>query len=422
MQIHRTRGHRAVAILCVATLAVLAACGGGSSPAAEELEIDTNTTWQDVFDTFTSSEQECIRGQVDGGEFALAMEQTVLEDATSEEWDASLFGCLDPETARGLILSTVVAQLESGAIQEELGSEYEFEFGEDERSCLRDWVGGIDPAALAADEDSPAAFEASFGAIACVPDLLIAFAAQELAAQGLDVAPDELTDDQRSCFREWARDIDPAVFAAEDGDLGLLQVSFGMFACLPDLLIAFAAEGLGVVPDELSDDERSCLRDWVRDIDPAALMADADDPAAFEAGLGMIECVPDLLVSGLEQEFEYQGDEPANAGPDDHADWAEDATFVEVDEPIGGAIEDTQDIDYFAFQADAGETYQIDVEPVTMSDPYLDLYDEFDVLDYSDDYDGLAPRIYWEAPNSGTFYVAVGGFDPGTYTLTIATQ
>ena len=427
--LRRMRLHGATALLGAASLIVLAACGGssspaapgGSSPAAEEFEIERSTTWQEVFNTFSASEQECIRSELDSSQFESAMEQTVLGYTSSEEWDAATLGCLDVETARGLLLSTTIATFETEASQGELGVGFELELGDEEKSCLQDWVSDIDPAALAADEDDAAAFAASFGMIACVPDLLIGFAIQELEAQGLDVAPDELGDDERLCLQNWARDIDSAVFADDDG-LAFLEVSFGMFACLPDLLIAFAAQGLGVELDELSDEERACLRDWARDIDSAALLANADDPAAVEAGLGMFECVPELLVSGLAQDFDDQGGETTSAGPDDHADWAEDATFVTVDEPIGGEIEHIWDIDFFAFEGESGVTYQIDVEPVTMSDPYMTLYDDFEELEYSDDYDGLAPRIYWEAPSSGTYFVAVEGFDLGTYTLTIASQ
>ena len=42
-------------------------------------------------------------------------------------------------------------------------------------------------------------------------------------------------------------------------------------------------------------------------------------------------------------------------------------------------------------------------------------------LAYNDDHgDSLASRIVWEAPRSGTFYVAVEGYDIGSYILTVA--
>ena len=92
-------------------------------------------------------------------------------------------------------------------------------------------------------------------------------------------------------------------------------------------------------------------------------------------------------------------------------------------EAVDGAIDDLFEVDYFKFQAEVGVSYQIDVTPLTMSDPTLELFDSNrEWLDYSDDYDGLAPRIQWVAPSSGTYYVAVEGYDLGTYSLTIATQ
>ena len=434
------RVHGATALLCAAALTVLAACGGGSSPVIQgvsspdaqggplpastnqEFDIDYDTTWQEVFNTFSASEQGCIRGDLDDSQFRSAIDQRVLGDASTEEWDATMLGCLPVDTARGLIYSMTIAIIESEESRDALGMDFELELGDEERSCLQEWVRDIDPSALAADESDLPAFVASLGVVACVPDLLIGFAMQEFGAQGLGVVPGELSDEERSCFREWARSIDPAVLAADADGLAYLEVSFSMLACVPDLLIALVAQGLGVSPDELSGEEKSCLQDWARNFDSAALAADEVDPAAIESGFGMFECVPDLFAASLAQDFEDQGDEPTSTGPDDHADWPEDATFAAVDTTIEGTIEHLWDIDYFAFQADAGTTYQIDAEPVTMTDPYVTLYDDFEELDYSDDYDGLAPRIYWEAPSSGTYFVAVEGFDEGTYTLTIATQ
>ncbi len=363
-------------MLCATALVMIAACGGGSSPTDTEFDINQGTTYQEVFDTLTTAEQECIRGELDDEHFDSPSEWTVLGEvalsdlgmaateeewetaqATKAEWDASLYGCLPPETARGLILATMIGLFESEMVQEDLGPGFDVEFGNDEKECLQDWVRSIDPAALYTGEDGLAAVGATFGVISCVPDFLIAVAAQEL----------------------------------------------------------------GVEPEDLSDDERACVHQWARDIDTAALTADEYDPAAFEAGLGMLACFPDLFASETTQEREAPGEEFADVGPDDHADWYEDATVAAVDEPIEGAIEVLYDIDYFVFQAEAGVVYQIDVAPITMSDPYVALYDTFEELAYSDDYIDLAPRIQWEAPSSGTYYVAVEGYDLGTYTLTIAT-
>ena len=376
-------------------------------PTSTDFDIDSNTTWQEVFDTFTTSEQDCIRSEVDEGHFESAMKQTILEEAIREEWNAHVYQCLALETARGLILSMTLASFETEAIQNELGPDLEYELADDEKLCLQHWARDIDPVAIAADEDDPAFVEAGFGRLACVPGLLIAVAAQELG-----VVPGELADDEKLCLQHWARNIDPAALAADE-DAAAVEVSLGMLACVPDLLIATVAQDLGVSPEELGDDEKLCLQDWARNIDPADLAADEDDEAAIEVGLGMLACVP-----GFGQEFGDLSDTSA----DDHADISEDATVVAVDAATEGVIENLSDVDFFAFQAEAGVTYQMDVAPVTMSDPHMALYDTFGELDYSDDYEDLAPRIYWEAPSSGTYYVAVEGYDLGTYVLTIAAQ
>ena len=59
----------------------------------------------------------------------------------------------------------------------------------------------------------------------------------------------------------------------------------------------------------------------------------------------------------------------------------------------------------------------------TLEDAYVDLLDSDGwVLEFSDDSDdSLEPQsIVWEAPSAGEFYVEVGGYGAGSYTLTVA--
>ena len=110
---------------------------------------------------------------------------------------------------------------------------------------------------------------------------------------------------------------------------------------------------------------------------------------------------------------------------DDHADSAPDATAVTVGETVEGAAEHNDDTDFFVFQAEEGEVYQIDVALGTLYDSVVRLYDaDGRQLSRNDDHgDSLASRIVWSAPNSGEYYVAVSphfGESPGTYTLTVA--
>ena len=108
--------------------------------------------------------------------------------------------------------------------------------------------------------------------------------------------------------------------------------------------------------------------------------------------------------------------------PDDHGNSEGDATAIRVGADVRGTLDYDDDIDYFRFQAEAGQSYQIDVALGTLDDSIVDLYDaDGSYLDASYDYgDPYASRLYWEAPGSGERYVAVYGYGTGTYTLTVS--
>ena len=107
---------------------------------------------------------------------------------------------------------------------------------------------------------------------------------------------------------------------------------------------------------------------------------------------------------------------------DDHGNDIDDATVAAVGADVEGALDYDGDIDFFRFQAERGQSYQIDVALGTLDDSIVDLYDVgWSFLDSNDDYgDTYASRLYWEAPSSGERYVAVKGYGTGTYTLTVS--
>ena len=108
--------------------------------------------------------------------------------------------------------------------------------------------------------------------------------------------------------------------------------------------------------------------------------------------------------------------------PDDHGNDIDDATAIRVGTEVRGAVDYDDDIDFFRFQAERGQSYQIDVALGTLDDSIVELYDvDWSFLDTNDDYgDTYASRLYWEAPRSGERYVAVYGYGTGTYTLTVS--
>ena len=90
---------------------------------------------------------------------------------------------------------------------------------------------------------------------------------------------------------------------------------------------------------------------------------------------------------------------------------------------VRGTLDYDDDIDYFRFQAEQGESYQIDVALGTLDDSIVKLYAaDGSLLDSNDDDGGTsASRLYWKAPSNGVYYVAVTGFyGVGTYTLTVS--
>ena len=94
--------------------------------------------------------------------------------------------------------------------------------------------------------------------------------------------------------------------------------------------------------------------------------------------------------------------------PDDHGNDIDDATAIRVGADVRGAVDYDGDIDFFRFQAEQGQSYQIDVALGTLDDSIVELYDgDGSFLDTNDDYgDTLASRLYWNAPSSGERYVA----------------
>ena len=107
---------------------------------------------------------------------------------------------------------------------------------------------------------------------------------------------------------------------------------------------------------------------------------------------------------------------------DDHGNSEGDATAIGVGADVRGALDYDDDIDFFRFQAERGQSYQIDVALGTLDDSIVELYDvDWSFLNTNDNYgDTNASRLYWEAPSSGERYVLVGGYGTGTYTLTVS--
>ena len=266
---------------------------------------------------------------------------------------------------------------------------------------------------------------------------------------------------------DWAQEWQVVVFNCLDAETGRAILLFDMVA--------------GFWEDELpSVQEMNCMMQIAAETDPAAavssLLADSSDRIPMgEFWAGFIQCMPDRFIHmtfGYGDGSEFPDSETAEClhqaiatldgesvaslltndtdaesipedpffGPfmdclsqlwpgsngdpeveidDDHSDEPDGATSLNIGHSASGSIDYDSDHDLFALRTREGETYQLDVSPGTLEEPGLTVFNaEFQVLADNHDYEGSTLRVVWQSPVSGTFYIAVWGWDLGTYTLT----
>ena len=119
-----------------------------------------------MFDTFSTSEQSCIRNELGDNLLESVLAQRAMSEGETEQWEVSMFGCLASETAAGLFLFSLLVGM--GEVSEEA------------EDCLRELLADADVAGIVAstspdaDPDSAAsAAEFTFGLLACVPEQVL---------------------------------------------------------------------------------------------------------------------------------------------------------------------------------------------------------------------------------------------------------
>ena len=111
---------------------------------------------------------------------------------------------------------------------------------------------------------------------------------------------------------------------------------------------------------------------------------------------------------------------------DDHGDEAIAATDIEVRKAVHGTLDYMFDFDYFLFQAQEGQKYQMKVNHQTLRSTSVGLYTPDGLTGENRrwqfrDLVSSGPRIVWTAPSSEEYYFAVHNFGgkTGAYTLEI---
>ncbi len=339
----------------------------------------------------------------------------------------------DEEVALGLPILACVPGLMLTSLEEEFG----VEFSDAEASCLADSMSGWGVAALMAGDAMTADEEVAFGLaiLACVPGVLSASLEDELGI--------ELSEAEASCWLERQTD-----FLDEEASV------MALLTCVPSLLVSeYVGDDLA-----LTEQEESCLREWAGEIDLLFVLEGLEyqDTAAAYDLVGLFACAPVLLFPERIETGQFlSADEetclserlteedviailtinaPVEAvvpafrhclqyDADDHANAIDGATTLAVGEAAQGSIDYDGDDDFFVFRAEQGTLYRIDVELGTLEDSGLALYDAgYTELDFNDDTEySLASQILWGAPSSGEYYVAAWGYDTGSYTLSVVT-
>ena len=97
--------------------------------------MDENSTWQDVYDVLSSSEQSCIRDAIDEDALEALLQLNVLrESAVAGLEELGAITCLEPEKASILYTSAVIASMGDASPETQ--------------ECVRELIADLDLTAL----------------------------------------------------------------------------------------------------------------------------------------------------------------------------------------------------------------------------------------------------------------------------------
>ena len=100
---------------------------------------------------------------------------------------------------------------------------------------------------------------------------------------------------------------------------------------------------------------------------------------------------------------------------DDHGDSVEDATAVEFGEPVRGVLYPEDDPDFFVFQAESGEFYEIGVAG-NLDYSQINLYGSGEAH-----LESFGSKAVWKAGSAGEYYIEVTGYGSApSHTLSVS--
>ena len=420
-----------------------------------DVDIDRETRWRDLLDDLYPHERSCI--EVEAGPDGLDM--PVLDDYPyALDHDAAMFACLEPGTARAVLLEATVAAFEE---------DDDFRIPEDELACIRNVLTGMTASAVVVAmtydaEDRLPAGEFMAGFFQCIPKTLV----NPLAA--LDTLED--FEDRMDCARKVLEGVDAEIMVALIWEEETRE-SEGFVSILMDCISI--QDGYRDIEDDHADRIRDATvvevehslvaaSDYESDMDFFAFVAEEGTIYQIGAGLGTLENAS-ISLYGPFPDYEelytassYKNGESGQITSiywqspytdmffvsvhgeggtgdysffvnvvnlqDDHANIRGRGTALEVGQEAWGELEFLGDVDVFRMDAEEGTVYEMTVDLWTLEEAYLDVEDIYGNLVASVGADAGRSRYRasaaWKADMTGFHFIYVQGpAGTGTYSL-----
>ena len=393
-------------------------------------------------------ERSCI--EVEAGPDGLDL--PVLADLDyALDHEVAMFACLEPGTARAVLLGATVAAIEE---------DDDFRIPDDEIACVRDMLTGIDAAAVVAAmareaEDRLLAGEFMAGFFRCIPKTLV----NPSAALGTL----EDFEDRLDCTRKVLEGANADIMVAliwENQTREAEEFVSALWECTS------LEDGYEGIPDDHADriTEATLTQaghtllaavEYEQDADFFAFVAEEGTIYQVGVGLGTLEDAS-ILLYGPYPEYELlhtatshdngqttslywqssytdmvfvsvngeggTGDYSFFVQPvrlhDDHANIRGKGTAFAVGQEVWGELEFYSDLDAFRMKVQEGTVYSITVELWTLEEVSLHVEDIYGKVVAS----GTARNrnrasAAWKAEMTGFHYVLVQGDSTGTYSL-----
>ena len=419
--------------------------------ASLEVDIDRETRWRDLLDHLYPHERSCIEAEGEPDR----LDMPILPDFPYPlDHEAAVFACLEPGTARPVLLGATIAAFQQDG---------DFRIPEDEVACIRNMLTGMDAAAavaamaIGADDRLPAG-EFMAGFFRCIPK---AWAYFGVWGEPEDIQ--ERIDCARNALAGANAEIMVALIWTEEETPEAERFLETLTGCIS------ALDERGDIQDDHADRiedatvvevEHTLIAavDYDYDVDFFAFVAEEGTIYQIGVGLGTLEEVTislhgpfpeydELYTAGSRQNgrttsLHWQSPytdmvfvavygeggtggysffvNAVNLG-DDHANIRGKGTALAVGQEAWGELEFHGDVDAFRLDAEEGTVYAVTVDLRTWEDVSLrveDIYGNL-VASAAVGFSGKKGRAsaVWKAETPGFHYILVQGPSTGTYSL-----